>query len=292
MTPRDDLRADVREAPRPGPPAASKWTAAALVTVLAGAAGFWWWSTQMRVPVANAPAASAPAKPSPAVSAASGPAYPLDTANEAPLALADVGAALAELFGSFAVKSFLQTADFPRRVVATIDNLGRSHAPSAAWPVQLTPGRFAVVQGAPGTTIAASNARRYEPFVRWLGDVDTSKAVGLYRRMYPLLEQAYRELGFGNRYLNDRVVEVIDTLLAAPEPKSPPQVRLQDVKGPYPSERPWLRYEYVDPALESLTAGQKIMVRIGPANERTLKQKLSEIRQQLVQPKLKPAGVR
>jgi hypothetical protein len=99
--------------------------------------------------------------------------------------------------------------------------------------------------------------------------------------MYPLLEQAYRELGLGNRYLNDRVVEVIDTLLATPEPQSAPRVQLEEVKGPYPSERPWVRYQFVDPSLESLSAGQKILVRVGPANERILKRKLSEVRRLL-----------
>jgi hypothetical protein len=270
---------------------APKWPAAVLVIVLAAAAGFWWWYAQQQAHVATAPVASAPPAPHPAASAASGPAYPLDAANEAPLMLANVESALVDLFGSSAVRSFLQTSDFPRRVVATIDNLGRSHAPSAIWPVRPSPGRFTVEEeGAQETAIAAANAQRYASFVRWAGDIDASKAVALYRRMYPLLEQAYRELGFGDGYLNDRVVRVIDTLLAAPEPKTPPQVRLQQVKGPYPSERPWVRYEYVDPELESLHAGQKIMVRVGLENERVLKHKLAEVRQLLVQPRLKPAG--
>jgi hypothetical protein len=269
---------------------APKWPAAVLVIVLATAAGFWWWYAQQHAHVATAPVASAPPAPHSAASAASGPAYPLDSANEEPLTLANVESALVDLFGSSAVKSFLQSSDFPRRVVATIDNLGRSHAPSAIWPVRPAPGRFTVEEGAQQTTIAAANAQRYAPFVRWAGDIDASKAVALYRRMYPLLEQAYRDLGFGDHYLNDRVVHVVDALLAAPEPKSPPQVRLQEVKGPYPSERPWVRYEYVDPELESLDAGQKIMVRVGPENERVLKHKLAEVRQLLVQQRLKPAG--
>jgi hypothetical protein len=267
-----------------------KWPAVVLIVVLAGAAGFWWWYTQHRATVAPAPIASAPAAPRVAAPVASGPAYPLDTANEAPLANADIESALIQLFGSSAVKSFLQTGDFPRRAVATIDNLARSHAPSAVWPVKPAPGRFTVEETAQGTTIAASNAHRYAPFVHWVGGIDAKKAVALYRRMYPLLENAYRELGLGNRYLNDRVIEVVDALLATPEPQSAPLVQLEEVKGPYPSERPWVRYQYVDPELESLAAGQKILVRVGPANERILKRKLSELRLLLVQPKLKPAS--
>ena len=95
------------------------------------------------------------------------------------------------------------------------------------------------------------------------------------------LLQAWRDLGLGNRYLNDRAIEVVDLLLATPEPERPPRVHLTEVKGPIPSTRPWVRYEFVDPQLEALTAGQKILVRMGTANERRLKQKLREFRSQL-----------
>jgi hypothetical protein len=39
-----------------------------------------------------------------------------------------------------------------------------------------------------------------------------------------------------------------------------------------------VRYEYADPSLEALTAGQKILLRSGPVNERRLKAKLAEFR--------------
>ncbi|MCC2673139.1 MAG: hypothetical protein K0R58_86, partial [Ramlibacter sp.] len=68
-----------------------------------------------------------------------------------------------------------------------------------------------------------------------------------------------------------------------PEPGAPPEVRLTEVKGPIPSTRPWVRYEFADPQLEALSAGQKVLVRVGPENARPLKQKLRALRQQLVQ---------
>jgi hypothetical protein len=51
------------------------------------------------------------------------------------------------------------------------------------------------------------------------------------------------------------------------------------------STRPWVRYQYVDPQLESLAAGQKILLRMGPDNERRLKQKLRELRRELMAPR-------
>ena len=68
--------------------------------------------------------------------------------------------------------------------------------------------------------ISEGNSLRYEPFVAFVAAVDSARAVDLYRRMYPLLNQAYRELGFRGRSLNDRVFEVIDLLLATPEPST------------------------------------------------------------------------
>jgi hypothetical protein len=37
-------------------------------------------------------------------------------------------------------------------------------------------------------------------------------------------------------------------------------------------------YEFADPALESRSAGQKALIRMGPANARRIKAKLREIR--------------
>jgi hypothetical protein len=59
-------------------------------------------------------------------------------------------------------------------------------------------------------------------------------------------------------------------------------VQLTDVKGPEPSLMPWVRYQFADPALESLASGQKIMVRVGSVNERRLKAKLRALRKELL----------
>jgi hypothetical protein len=75
---------------------------------------------------------------------------------------------------------------------------------------------------------------------------------------------------------------VIDHLLAAPEAPERIEVVLTEVRGPIPSVRPWVRYEFADPALESASAGHKLMVRVGAAHQRRLKAKLRELRAELV----------
>ena len=107
--------------------------------------------------------------------------------------------------------------------------------------------------------------------MRNVDQVDATALVGVYERYYPLFQQAYRELGYQNGYFNDRLVEVLDHLLAAPDAGAAPAL-----------VHPSVFYQYADPALEQLSAGQKILVRMGPANAARVKAKLREVRAALV----------
>lgn len=193
----------------------------------------------------------------------------------APLSIED---ALIDLFGRKTGLSMFQFDDLPRRLVATVDNLGRSSATSRLWPVNPTPGRFTVETRADGTFISADNELRYTPFVLMIESVDMRRAVAVYRRMYPQIQRAYEDIGFPKRYFNDRLVEVIDLLLATPEVDKPLKVVLPPIHGPERPERPWVLYEFDAPELQGLSAGQKILLRVGPVNARRLKMKLTELR--------------
>ena len=245
--------------------------------------------------VPEAPAAAPEPASAPAAVVEAGERHPIEApvatasapASLPPLDEADgvVQAALAELLTRQGVMAFLNADGFVRRAVVTVDNLARPHAASRLWPVQPMPGKLQLLLAGDAELIAADNARRYEPFVGFVVSVEPARAAALYRRLYPLFRQAYAELGYPKGQFNDRLVEVIDHLLAAPEPKQPPSVKLVDVKGEVPSTRPWVRYEYTDPALESLSAGQKIMVRVGVTHERRLKAWLSGFRRAIATPR-------
>lgn len=267
--------------------------AAALVLTALGLGGLYMWQYRMRpVPVAQAPSAPASAA-EPAASAASEPAirHPVEASLAASAAAPGAGDAtpnwrntLIDTYGQAPVLRFLQTDDFARRVVVTIDNLARGHAAPALWPVNPTPGRFSVSGGSGELrNISADNAARYTPLVQWATSIDAKRTAALYVRMYPQLQRAYEEAGYPGRYLNDRVVEVIDHLLATPDPApGAPLVQLTEVKGSVPSTQPWLRYEFADPQLQSLSSGQRILLRVGSQHRQMLKAKLSELRRQIV----------
>ncbi len=223
--------------------------------------------------------------------APAGPLYPIEAVqseivapNPEPLPpLADADApikdALVEWLGRPSVLTFLQLDGFVRRVVVTVDNLSRGHAAARLWPVVPTPDRFMVTQQGTATLLADSNAARYRPFVQFASGLNTAKAAAFYSKWYPLFQSAYEELGYPGKYFNDRLVQVIDQMLATPELTGPVKLVLTEVKGSVPTIRPWVRYEYADAALEARPAGQKMLMRMGTENSRVLKAKLQEFRQ-------------
>ncbi len=256
----------------------------AVSVVAALGAGTWFWldqSATLKAPPPAPPPAAAQ-KPSAPPLAPRAPviANPIEAAVPVelpPLAESDafVSEALVALLGNKAVLTLLQTDGFVRRVVATVDNLARPHAALRLWPVNPMPGRFSVT---PDNLVKPNNDERYTAFVLLVESVDPARAVALYVRLYPLFQRAYVELGYPDGYFNDRLVEVIDTLLATPIPLGPRQVELTQVRGEIKSERPWVRYQFSDPALESLASGQKMLLRTGAVNQRRLKARLIEFR--------------
>ncbi|MEO5883455.1 MAG: DUF3014 domain-containing protein [Caldimonas sp.] len=207
-----------------------------------------------------------------------------EAASQGPIPPEAVEGALERLFGRKAVLSMLQLDDFPRRVAASVDALGRSHSSSRLWPVVPAPERFMVRSEGGMTTIDPDNGQRYTPFVLLIESIDLRQAAALYRRMYPLLQDAYTALGYPGRHFNDRVVAVIDQLIATPDPAGPLQVQLPTFGGAVQPKRPWLLYRFVEPRLEALSSGQKILLRAGPVNERRFKARLSELRSLLATP--------
>ncbi len=223
-----------------------------------------------------------PPPPPPASAAAPAPApvvqhYAVATPASAeslpPLAGSDptVLDALKKIFGPDAAAKLLVPESIVRNLVATIDNLPRDHLSARVSPVHPPQGVFKATGRDDSLTVAADNGARYAPYVSAFEATDPSTVIAVYLRLYPLFQQAYIDLGFPNGYFNDRLVEVIDHLLAAPEPKAPVKLTV-----------PHVLYEFADPDLEARSSGQKLMMRLGPDNEARVKAKLRAYRKELV----------
>ncbi len=177
---------------------------------------------------------------------------------------------LAGVIGADAVSKFVVAEDVIRRIVSTVDNLPREKLALRLWPILPTADKFLVREGEGKTLLSPDNYPRYKPLLTVVAAMDAGKAAAFYQHFYPLFQNAYRDLGYPSGYFNDRLVEVIDHLLAAPE-----------ITGPIELVRPAVYYKYADPALEKLSAGQKVFIRIGPENAKLLKVKLAEFRKQI-----------
>jgi len=281
----DALDAD---APSRHPRGALPWLAALGAVAIAAAALLAW---RLQSPPAPAPVAAAP--PTPPAAPAAAPdtpppiRYPIDNARasgdasasavDAPLDDAALLAGLLALPGGAGLDHLLVTDDLARRFVATVDNLPRATVASRVMAVRPADGSFAVDSGNDRATIGRGNAPRYAPYVKALQALDTKALVALYVRHYPAFQKAYRDLGYPNGYFNDRLVDVIDHLLAAP-----------DATEPAALVQPRILYEYANPDYEARSAGQKAMLRLGPENEAAAKAKLRELRRALTPAQARP----
>ncbi|MFC5439987.1 MULTISPECIES: DUF3014 domain-containing protein [Rhodanobacter] len=191
----------------------------------------------------------------------------------------DVIAALMALTGGDQGRDLLVSTRVVARIVATIDALPRRAMGTLMLPAHPPKGAFATVETDGHITVAAQNSDRYTPYIEVMQHVDPAQLVAWYARAYPMFQQAYQELGYPHGYFNDRLIVVIDDLLAAPELAQPALLL-----------RSKSHYVFADPALESLSAGQRLLLRTGPANEALIKAKLRAIRAILVGTDLPAAG--
>ena len=264
------------------------WTAGALA--VAGAIGIGLYVARTgkqavtRVPPASvaAPAESpaAPAIQHPIEQAQTGDSAAADTVPLPALDASDAAVleALGALLGGDALAGILNPQHVIQRIVATIDSLPRQKLAIDALPVRGAQGTFGATTQGERRAIDEKNFARYASYAHLAKSIDAKALVAWYVRFYPLFQQAYRELGYPDGYFNDRLVVVIDHLLATP-----------DVPQPVALTQPNVMYEFADPALQSRSAGQKLLIRSGPENEAAIKGKLREIRAALTGQTLPPA---
>ena len=209
-----------------------------------------------------APAAPVVQNPVPAPSASQSESLPTLADSDSP-----IRNALNTLIGEAATAHLVKPDMIVRHMVVTVDNLSRKRAALELRPVRPVPGQFMVKGDDQHAVIDPANYQRYTPYVQALQMLDVRQLVQVYFHFYPLFQKAYQNLGYPNGYFNDRLVETIDNLLETP-----------DVSGDIALVRPNVMYQYADPMLENLSAGQKMLVRMGPMNEAIVKAKLKEMR--------------
>ena len=253
------------------------------VLVLAGL-GVAMWHYYPRTPVAPAAPAPVAATPAPAsvpdAMPPPGPEqFPIDQVlvppdDAGPLpALEDSDAAFLDAMsvalggpvGEWVVQEFV----IPR-LVATIHNLTGPRVTRQVYAAKPVAGTLAVADADGRVWLDAGNSARYDTAVALFERVDLRQAVAVYVRFYPLFQRAWRDLGEPGTSFNDRLVAVIDHVIAAPEAAGALELRpAPDGSG---------RWQFADPQRQAASVGHKAMWRLGPDHAERVRARLRELR--------------
>jgi len=194
------------------------------------------------------------------------PPEPLPALNESdPEVMQELG----EIAGVDPLTQYLAADNVISRVVASVDSLTSRQVPVHINPISPAEDTLVVDKEGESVVLSEQNFTRYDGYVELMQNTDTDSLVTFYRRYSPLFQQAWEQNG-GLGSFDIRMLEVIDNLLETP-----------DVTGPIYLTKPEAVYLFEDPELEAMTAGQKVLVRMGSANAAVVKEKLSEIKEQL-----------
>ena len=232
--------------------------------------GYYLWRLQSAPLKFSVPPKASPEPPAPKAAEKPPIRHPVPESDAAPdkplppLEESDsfAGEILAGLLGQEAFKSFIESQNLINRIVGTVDHLPRRVVPVRISAMKPLRGKFVP---------EIENRARYALHVRAFESLDARALVQSYVKLYPLFQSAYAKMGVPDAYFNDRLVEAIDDMLAAPELATQPEL-----------VQPKVFWRYADPDLEQRSAGQKILMRLGGENAAKVKAKLREIRSELL----------
>lgn len=247
-----------REPERGGGGKAALLVAIALV-LLAGAAWFLWPSDEPPPPPPPPPAAALPAEPPPAPAPEAAPAPPRD-----PMAL------LRDASAHAAWRRWIGMEGLVRRWAIVTDNVAEGVTPRKQLGFLEPEGPFAVERRGGRTVISPRSYARYDGLADVAASLDARSIAAAYRGLHPLLEAAWRGLGYPDGSFDRVTARAIRRIVAAPVREG--EVEVVDEGGVF---------LHADPELERLPEVEKHLLRMGPRNARILQAKAREIRDAL-----------
>lgn len=244
--------------------AAGVWIAAAVVVIAAGAAGylaFFWRQPAAPARTATPAAAVAATSASPPLGG-TGAAITLPPLDASDSLVRTLVQALTE---SPAVMAWLPTTGLIRNFTVVVSNIAEGATPAKQLKILKPPAAFRIAPRDGGPSTDPRSYDRYNTIADAVGSIDAGGAARLYATLKPRIEDAQRDLGTPEPF--DRTLErAIVALLNTPAIDGSERLK---TKG--------IGYGYADDRLETATAAQKQLLRMGPRNERVIKAKLRDI---------------
>jgi hypothetical protein len=233
-----------------------------VIVLVIVAGGYVWWTR--RPPATTSTAAPVAAQPAPAA--------PQPVAAEPvtlpPLEQTDglVRRLVGQLSSHPLIAKWLATDQLIRNFTVIVTNIANGRSPAVHLKELRPTGRFVVAMDDAGPYIDAQSYHRYDMYADAIAGLQPEGTARVYETLKPAIDDAYRELGYPSGDFDDALKRAIVLLLKTPV-----------VEGRIGVVGAASLYAFTDERLESLTGAQRHLLRMGPANERLVQDKLRAI---------------
>ncbi|TVL22444.1 hypothetical protein AYI92_04095 [Shewanella xiamenensis] len=200
------------------------------------------------------------------------PQAPVETVPNLPESDTFVHQKALALISNNVVGSSLVNQDIIRQFVVFVDNLAQGELTRKVSPIKGPEKLFTVSEITNKVYLNPESYHRYDAYATVIANMDEQSLMHTYKQLTPLFDEAFAELGYSNAKFNDRMLQAIKVMLAAPIIEEP--IELSSIS---------VNYRFVDPNLEALPSAQKLLVRMGPENTRKVKASLRKMESQLAQ---------
>ena len=162
--------------------------------------------------------------------------------------------------------AWLVSKDLIRKFVAAVDNIANGMSPRPQVDFFSTKGGFKFIMKNELLYVDPTGYHRYDNVADVFLSLNSEGCAILYRRLEPLIQEAYKDLGYPKGDFWKTLTRAIVELLEVPV-----------VEGDILIEKEIITYKISNPRLEKLSGAQKHLFRMGPENTRIIQEKLREM---------------
>ena len=159
--------------------------------------------------------------------------------------------------------TWLASGNLIRSFVVSVDKIAVGSSPGNELKPAAPQGKFQTLGAGSTLRIDPASYDRYNALANAVDAIDPEGAARAYRRLRPLMQQAFDELGYVNLPFDDRLARALGRLVDVPVQEGDVMLKATTVT-----------FQYADPELEELSPAQKHMLRMGPHNMRLVQTKL------------------
>ncbi len=171
------------------------------------------------------------------------------------------------------LQPFLFSSELIKKYTFSINDIAQGLRPPVKRLREIVfPEPFSVTEARGKMYISAQAYHRYDALAQAINSIDKQGAVALYQKYLPLFELVFAGFSYPENY------KMLDSIKAATGKIIQAPVIKEEIEVTHPT----VRYKFADPKLEKLSALDKQMLRMGPANTRLIQNKLRELIQELI----------